>query len=100
MVNFSNQHPNDIITRALVLQELKTIPPHLILELPVEFHKFVTGTHSTITDSKGNSTSTLKYDWEYALFEATNTKLLKLINSFQKVDKTQGHEETPEPGLN
>jgi len=86
MINFSKQHPNDIITRALVLEQLKSIPPQLILQLPVEYHKFVKGIHSTMVNTNGVSASTLAYNWEYALFEATLKRLIDLMNYFNKVD--------------
>jgi len=86
MINFSKQHPNDIITRALVLEQLKSIPPQLILQLPVEYHKFVKGVHSTMVNTNGVSASTLAYNWEYALFEATLKRLIDLMNYFNKVD--------------
>lgn len=94
MPKFKNQHPNDIISRALILEEIRTIPPHLILQLPKEFHRFVKGKESSLLSAKGDKVSKAEIDWEYALFEATNRRLIDLFNRFNKVQKD---EETPKP---
>lgn len=87
MPKFKNQHPNDLISRVLLLEELRTLPAKSILQLPLEFHKFVKGEESTLLNTKGEKVSKVEIDWEYALFEATNKRLYDLFTYFNKVQK-------------
>lgn len=85
--SFKNQDPRDIIQRVLILERLKTLPPKMILQLPKEYHLFVKGNESAIVTAKGQKVSDLEIDWEYALFTATNKRLLDLFSFFQQKPK-------------
>jgi len=96
MKSFKEEHPKDIVTRCLILERLRTVPPKLILQLPNEFHKFVKGKDSVLFGSKGESQSNLSFDWECVLFEAKQDDLLEIFSFLQKKPKEEKNEEIRE----
>jgi hypothetical protein len=86
--SFKNQDPRDIVARVLILEDLKTIPCELILQLPEKFHSFVKGKKTaSLLGKDGKELTTLEINWEFALFTSTQALLLELFSNFQRVKK-------------
>lgn len=79
-MSFRKQHPMKIVTRVLLLEELKKIKPELIFKVAPEFIIVYEE-----LDKEGSNI--LEVNWEYALFEATLFQLEKLFSNFIKVEK-------------
>ncbi len=76
-MGFRDQHPMDIVTKCIMLEQLRTIKPELIAQVNKDFVIEV-----EIID--GGKDEIIKYeiDWEYALFTATNYQIEKLFSNF------------------
>lgn len=95
MKDFRNQDPRDIVGRCITLQDLKTVPPELILKMDEKFHAFVTGQKETsnLLGKDGQKISKLRINWEFALFTATQALIVNLFSNLvrkKKVDEKAG----------
>lgn len=80
MNSFRGVHTMKIVTRVLLLEELRKIKPELIFKVAPEFIIVYEE-----LDDEGNNV--LEVNWEYALFKATLFQLEKLFSNFVAVKK-------------
>lgn len=78
MKEFRKQNPTEIVTRCIILEQVRKINPFDLYKVK----PFYTNVIEEI-DENGVETTLYETNWEYLLFDATLTELDTLLGSFQ-----------------
>lgn len=84
MNRLSKNNPKDLILRALIIDEIRTIPVDLIRKVDEEFVEIYEE-----LDENNTSTEVVKLNLEFLVFDAHLTRLLKLLDNFEPKEKPQ-----------
>ena len=78
MKEFRKQNPTEIVTRCIILEQLRKLKPFDVYKVNPAFNLVIDE-----IDENGVENTIYEINWEYALFDATLTELDALLGSFQ-----------------
>lgn len=78
MKEFRKQNPTEIVTRCIILEQLRKLKPFDVYKVNPAFNLVIDE-----IDENGVENTIYEINWEYALFDATLTELDTLLSSFQ-----------------
>ena len=78
MKEFRKQNPTEIVTRCIILEQLRKLKPFDVYKVNPAFNLVIDE-----IDENGVENTIYEINWEYALFDATLTELDTLLGSFQ-----------------
>ena len=77
MKEFRKQNPTEIVTRCIILEQLRKLKPFDVYKVNPTFNLVINE-----IDENGVENTIYEINWEYALFDATLTELDTLLGSF------------------
>ena len=78
MKEFRKQNPTEIVTRCIILEQVRKINPFDLYKVKPYYANVIEE-----IDENGVETTLYETNWEYLLFDATLTELDTLLGSFQ-----------------
>ena len=78
MKEFRKQNPTEIVTRCIILEQLRKLKPFDVYKVNPAFNLVIDE-----IDENGVENTIYEINWEYALLDATLTELDTLLGSFQ-----------------